>query len=252
MISRLSQLHESEQLLAAAQSKMGRLILWVAATLLLFWHDVTWLMPVALAFVMVRPEKRRVILSMAAIGAIAAMFLDRPDTAISAVTLLAVAKKSAIILTALLLAYFVARNFSRLPGFIKRAPVIILHLGIWCALSISSIVGAGIFGMGPFLAWRLSYLFSQARHGKVAATSFHDHLFYLVPVFGGTSTPYGKGLEYLARHEAADAAGFARAQLAGMKLLILAGFWTFALRLMDGMAFGHADTIFSYWRSPDT
>ena len=245
MIARLSQLHENEQLLAAAQSKLGRLILWLMASLLMYWHEVIWLMPVALALVIILPEQRRIVLSMAAIGTIVVKFLDRSDIEISAGTLLPIATKSAIILILLFVAYFVARNFSRLPVIIKRVPVIFLHLGIWCALILSSIVGAGIFSLGPFLAWRLSYLFSQARLGKVAGTSFHDHLFYLMPVFGGTSTPYGKGLEYLARHEATDAAGVARAQLAGMKLLVLAVLWTFALRLMDGIAFGHAEKFFS-------
>ena len=93
MIARLSQLHENQLLLAAVQSKLGRLILWLVASLLMYWHEVIWLMPVALALVIILPEQRRIVLSVAAIGVIGVMFLDRPDIEISAGTLLMVATK---------------------------------------------------------------------------------------------------------------------------------------------------------------
>jgi hypothetical protein len=56
------------------------------------------------------------------------------------------------------------------------------------------------------------------------ATRFTDHWFYLWPIWGGSSTPYGKGLDYLASCEAKDAESLAKSQLAGLKLLALAAF----------------------------
>jgi len=249
----LSQLHENKKLVLAAQTRCGQFVVWVIASLMLYWHDVTGLMIVSLALVTLLPERRRPILSLLAVGMIVAMFLDRPDTqsvygflspgAANGKEWLTVAIKVSGILAILYLAYYVATNFSRLPKFVRRIPIFLLHFGIWLALIGSSILGVGIFGMGPFLAWRLSYLMAQAGRGTVSGTSFSDHLFYLMPVFGGTSTPYGKGLDYLGRHEAVDAESFSRSQLAGLKLLVLAVFWVLALDLMDAAMFGNAAEV---------
>lgn len=257
MIPAISQLHENKQLISVAQTIPGRLGVWLTASALLLWHDVNWLMLLALALVMGLPERRRLILSIVSVLVIASMFLGRPDvhlavdsmslSAADTAQILKVLVKSVIILTLLYLAYFAARNFSKLPALIRRVPLLLLHIGIWSALIVSSIVGTGLFGMGPFLAWRLSYLVSQARRGAASVTEFRDHLFYLMPVFGGTSTPYGKGLEYLSRHEAVNAENFARAQLAGMKLLILAVFWSYGIRLLDALVFGQPGEIGDPW-----
>ena len=63
-----------------------------------------------------------------------------------------------------------------------------------------------------------------------------------MPVWGGTSTPYGKGLDYLSRHEARDPEKLARSQLAGLKLLLLGLLWLWALEGIDVAFFGEAGT----------
>ena len=55
-----------------------------------------------------------------------------------------------------------------------------------------------------FLVWRLGYMLFTAQRGKMTATRFTDHWFYIWPPWGGSSTPYGKGLDYLASCEAKD------------------------------------------------
>jgi hypothetical protein len=90
----------------------------------------------------------------------------------------------------------------------------------------------------PFLLWRMGYLLMSGQRGRVASSRFGDHLLYLYPAYGGTNTPYGKGLDHLARHEAASEAALARSQLAGIKLLILAAIYNGLLALMAGLVYG--------------
>jgi hypothetical protein len=95
----------------------------------------------------------------------------------------------------------------------------------------------------PFFLWRAGYLLISGKRGKVAGTRFRDHLIYLWPVYGGTNTPYGKGLDYLSRHEAKDAEALARAQLAGIRLLILAALWRISSQIMNGLVFGTHNAV---------
>lgn len=90
----------------------------------------------------------------------------------------------------------------------------------------------------PFFLWRLGYMFLSGRRGRVKGTKFKDHVMYLWPLYGGSNTPYGKGLDYLSRTEARDPEALARSQLAGLRLLMLAGLWTAAKELMGGALFG--------------
>jgi hypothetical protein len=71
----------------------------------------------------------------------------------------------------------------------------------------------------------------------MTGTRFSDHLLYLYPAYGGTGVPYGKGLDHLARHEAATEEALARSQLAGLKLLALAWIYHGLLTLMAGLVY---------------
>ncbi len=62
----------------------------------------------------------------------------------------------------------------------------------------------------PLLLWRLGFMLFTAQRGKMAGTAFHDHWFYLWPVWGGSSVPYGKGFDYLKSCEAKDEEALAR------------------------------------------
>jgi len=144
--------------------------------------------------------------------------------------------------------YRAAVSFARLPGWVRRHPQVSLHLSFWAFLSllwlalpaagITRTIGLGIAIVIPFLIWRLGYLLLSAQRGRMAGTGFGDHLMYLWPAYGGTETPYGKGLDYLSRNEARDEEALARSQLAGIKLFVLAGLWSLLLDLMSTLVYG--------------
>src|SRR4051794_20607287 len=125
------------------------------------------------------------------------------------------------------LCYVAARNFAVLPLFARRHPQICLHAIYWALLVaawlfpprnaiLSTILIGAVFAL-PFILWRTGYMMFTAQRGKIAATGFTDHFFYLFPLWGGSDTPYGKGLDYLSANEARDEVALARSQLAGIK-----------------------------------
>jgi len=262
MISRFTQWHENERLVAVAQTNPGRLLLWIAAIVLLAWHQSNLLMLVALTLVMFYPARRRFLLSLAAFGVIVDGLLKRmglefdvsflvTGLADSAQWLLLIGE-AAMVLGLLYLAFLVVLRFDKWPVVLRRYPVLSLHSGIWIALMLSTLPWLGVLVQTSFLAWRMSYLVKFAGRGLVAGTKFHDHLFYLMPVFGGSSTPYGKGLDFLSRHEAHDPVAFARSQLAGIKLLLLAVLWIFLLDFMDVALFGQTGKRLAGWLGSGT
>jgi len=244
--SGLSQLHENESLIRAVQSIAGRLALWGVAILLLAWHEVSPLMMGALSLVMIFPVQRHLLLSLAAAGMIAERMLEVTDLRWQQDVVQITAMLAAGV-GGLYIAYFLVKQIQKWPAFAGRFPILTLHAGMWLALFLSTLPMLGVLAMLPFLVWRLSYLVSLGRRGKVGDTRFRDHLFYLVPVFGGTQTPYGKGLEFLSRHEAVDPESFARSQLAGIKLLLLAILWILVLELLDAFLFGKAVKYLTIW-----
>jgi hypothetical protein len=209
------------------------------------------------ALVLLFPDRRRQLLSLAAVGTVVEMILKRHNvelgpTSISfdslrPISWFPIIVQVAVVILFLAVVIIVARHFDRLPRFFRRFPLLILHISAWGALSLSSLPQFRIFSSTPLIVWRLSYLIASARRGKIKNTSFKDHFFYLMPVFGGTSTPYGKGLDYLGRHEAQDREAATRSQLAGLKLLILAIVWSAMLRLMDAVVYGRADALVVPW-----
>ena len=78
----------------------------------------------------------------------------------------------------------------------------------------------------------------SGQRGSAKDSSYSDHLFYALPIFGGTNVPYGKGYDYLRRCWAADPEALARSQLAGLKLLILFWLWIGARQLINALAHG--------------
>jgi hypothetical protein len=241
MISRLSQFHENEELVGAAQTRWGAVVLWCVAILLLAWHESSVSLLAAVTVVMLYPAAKRLVLSLAAVGI---LFENAVPDASPAAGLtdpsswLLPMAKVALLLGLLYLAYLAALRFKQWPAIIRRFPLITLHAGMWLGMMLSPWLG--MFGRLHFYVWRVGYLVLLASRGKADGTRFRDHLFYLVPVFGGTDTPYGKGLDFLSRREAHDSEAFARSQLAGIKLLLLAVLWTYVLDLMNVMIFGQA------------
>jgi hypothetical protein len=148
------------------------------------------------------------------------------------------------------LLYLAAARFRQLPDAIRRRPHLLLHLLFWAAMAVLWLTpsDAGLWRQAlvlftvslPYLLWRLGYLILSGQRGKAAGTSFRDHLFYLWPLWGGTNTPYGKGLDYLSQREAQTPDAYARSVLAGTKLLLLALLWAGADLLLGAVVSGEA------------
>ena len=255
MTSRILQFHEHESIIAFAQTATGKVLLWIAGCALLAWHDVNALMFVAFTLVLLLPERRRSLLMLVAFGLLVGKFLpkqffDLPELpgildTIGLNRWLQFLGSFAVAAVSILAIIVAAIRFDRLPAIVRRHPLLILNLLVWLALVLGSMPRLQVFALAPFLLWRASYLFKSAAAGRTANTSLKDHLFYMVPVFGGSNTPYGKGPDYLGRCEATGPVSMARSQLAGIKLLGLAVVWMFALALMDAVIFGRTDTMFA-------
>jgi hypothetical protein len=248
------QFHERAPVIAGAQSVAGKLLVWVVGCALLGWHDVPLPMLAAFSLVLWFPQHRRWLLSLAALGLIAARFLPRDlrsldgfFTALSGigagrwVTYLG---STAIAGGTVVLLVWAAIHFDRLPAVVRRRPLLWLHVIAAMALVAGARTGITVLLLAPFLVWRASYLLKSAAAGRAAGTRFRDHLFYLIPVFGGTNTPYGKGLEYLSRMEARTPEAAALSQLAGLRLLALAVILEVLLELMFAVVHGSRDTMF--------
>jgi hypothetical protein len=140
-----------------------------------------------------------------------------------------------------------AVSFNSLPVIVRRHPQLTLHLMYWGALAVlwvsTPAAGAwrpvllGVAVIFPFLIWRCGYLLLAGQNGRATGTRFADQLIVLWPAFGGTNTPYGKGLAYLSSLEAKNEEELARSQLAGMKLMILSGVWHVAYDVL-GLVYG--------------
>jgi hypothetical protein len=133
---------------------------------------------------------------------------------------------------------------------VRRHTLLLLHAAIWSALAavwiLPRLFGADApwpiaLGIGlwlPFLAWRCGYILLSGRRGSARRTRFLDHFIYSLPAWGGTNVPYGKGHDYLARHRPNSAEDAARAQLAGIKLLVLMWLWIFLRDLIRAGIYG--------------
>ena len=75
-LNSLTQFHENEALVHAAQSVAGQLTVWVLAVLLLAWNGVSPLMFGALGLVMVFPKHRHTVLAIAAGGMLIQKLLE--------------------------------------------------------------------------------------------------------------------------------------------------------------------------------
>lgn len=149
--------------------------------------------------------------------------------------------------------YRAAANFSSLPAAMRRHPVLALHSSYWALLAVLWLTppSAGLWRsvlfalaiLYPLLLWRCSYMLLAGQYGRMAGTGFADHLFYLWPAYGGAHTPYGKGFAYLSQREAKTTEELARAQLAGIKLLILALVWCLVLSVYNGIFYGPGNEL---------
>ncbi len=255
-----SQLHENQRLVAWARTPSGKWTVWAVAAMLLSPFPTARLVIPAAALVLWLPERRRTILSLGATAAGCFALFDRLGGATSdaSTASLAVAGAAAILFSLLFLCFLAARSFHRLPAFFGGRPQLWLHLVVWGGLavfwlcpdaagSVPAMVWTLVAGSLPFLVWRCGYMLQAGERGSAQDSRFRDHLYYLWPVYGGSNVPQGKGFDYLTQRQAGSAEAFARSQLAGVKLLVLAWLWKACGRLLATFVYGEPDGLFSPW-----
>ncbi|MEO6624591.1 MAG: hypothetical protein ABIN37_07150 [Burkholderiaceae bacterium] len=222
------QFHENPAAIAWWQNAMGR--------------GLVWLTP---------PGRRRTLMSLAALGVGVVTTLRTMahnkglpvPTGALGLALLVLAQFSLLALV-----FWSAVRFAALPPVLRRHPQWALHGMYWGVLALLGLTTpsgglwrAVVFGLAilfPLLIWRCGYLLMAGQHGRMQGSMVADHLFYLWPPYGGSNTPYGKGLAYLAQFEARSTPELARSQLAGLKLLLLAVFWRLVLTAFEGLVYG--------------
>ena len=255
----LSQLHERESLIALAATPVGRLLVWLVATLFLLADaKVAELVSPLLALVLLFPGYRNTIL---AVGAIAAYFRIAADRGLDGGAPLSV---GIIVVVALSYLYFrCALRYKSLPRSLQQFPLVFAHLPtliligfLWWRRIIGEPIPLdplllAVLSLLPFMMWRWSYLLFSGRRGALKESRFADHLFYLLPPFGVTNPPYGKGYDYLSGRSAKTSLDMARAQLAGLKLLFLVHLWTLVRSIIESKVYGQNGSgigdIFGGW-----
>lgn len=154
-----------------------------------------------------------------------------------------------LLLGLLYLLFRIAVGFQELPSFIRRRPQTFLHLLFWTILAILWVdpdrggmwrtVLVPVAVSLPFLIWRCGYMLMSGQRGKSQDTRFRDHLFYLWPLWGGSNTPIGKGLDYLRQREAENTESYSRSLLAAIKLMGLVALIELATLILGAVV--HAD-----------
>ncbi len=202
------------------------------------------------------PARRRMLLSLAALG-VGTVTTLQTLAKHEGLSLPAGGWHGALVVLAqfllLWLLYRAAVSFGRLPAPVRRHPQWALHASYWLMLVVlwtttpaAGLWRAVLFGLAllyPVVIWRCAYLVLAGQHGRMKGTGITDHVFYLWPAYGGSNTPYGKGLAYLSQHEASTTEELARSQLAGIKLLLLAVVWRLVLTLFEGTVYGSGNGL---------
>ncbi|HEU4439987.1 MAG TPA: hypothetical protein VFT36_12110 [Methylomirabilota bacterium] len=227
LVRRVGQLHEDPAVVARWRAWLGPLLAWLT------------------------PRRRRSLLALAALYMVVSQPLREMFPAVDLRSPNGPAAATIVVLAclvAVVAVYLAALRFASLPAAVRGRPQIWLHGVFWALVVVAWLVPddagpaavalSGIILVLPFLLWRMGYLLMSGQRGRVAGARFGDHLMYLYPAYGGTNTPYGKGLDHLARHEATTEDALARSQLAGLKLLILAAIYNGVLGLMAGLVYG--------------
>jgi hypothetical protein len=246
-------------LVAAAATRAGRAIMLAAAVLLFPPTDRIILSVLLLAF-LVMPARREIWLSIGSAVVLWRLGQDRAGPHGAPLTIAVVAALGLLIVW---LAYRAARSFRSLPPLVQRHPYLTLH-GCAIALILASWGIPGLLAGGstspgwqvvrslryllPFLIWRCSYLLLAGQRGTAAGTTFTDQAFWMLPIYGGSDTPFGKGRDYLQRYRAETPEAVAAAQLGGLKLLGLSLLWTYVDQLyfagVNGVDTGPAARLF--------
>lgn len=247
-------LHRHPLVIAWAATALGRATVVATTAALLMRHDVWTALEVAIlaAIVQARPTWRNAALSLAGATVLYRVAADKQasylDVARVGTSLLPLGA-SVVWAGLLYLGFRAARRFGSLPGVVRTHPQVALHALLWAVLAGAWFIPAHAEGLAgvlrltaacfPFFIWRCGYLLQTGQRGTAAATAFHDHVPYLLPAWGGSSTPYGKGYDALREASGDTAAAVAASQLAGLKLLGLAWIWKGVQVSVAAAAYGH-------------
>jgi hypothetical protein len=256
LYGRVRHFHTDERVAALASRPAGQVVVFLVACALLLPSQVlaAELACAAIALVQLAPERRNATLSLAGVVVLYAVIARRSgldgdlETAADFALLLGVMAFGGAVSFAI---YRAAASFSRLPRFVRRRPLVCLHLSICTFLVLAArlsektgtaaAVAAASGAVLIAVAWRLSYALCAGRRGSAARSRFGDHFFYFWPAWGGTAVPYGKGYDHLGRNVARSPDAFTRAQLAGLKCLMLAWLWYGLELLIGGAVHGDAE-----------
>jgi hypothetical protein len=202
------------------------------------------------ALTLVIPSRRDYWLVLGGIWVIFERLLSKPWLGEVAPPLALAAAETFAAILFLYAVFRVARIHSSLPAFVRRHLLALWHASIWVAVLASSIATSivGVNLLQPtmmaakHLAWRVGFVFLSGRRGSIRRSGFVDHLFYCLPVWGGSSVPHGKGYDSLSRPRPRSEEEVAQAQLAGIKLLVLMVLWRAASGLMQAGVYGRSGT----------
>ncbi len=147
------------------------------------------------------PSRRRRLLALAALG-VGTVTSWQTLSKHAGLPLASQGSAAALVVLAqfllLWLVYRAAQSFARLPAPVRRHPQWALHACYWLLLLVlwATTPAAGpwrgvLFGLAilvPVVIWRCAYLMLAGQHGRMAGTGIQDHLLYLWPAYGGSST----------------------------------------------------------------
>ena len=235
-----------EALVPAAASVPGRLLILLAAALLLPRPKALLLCPLLLLFFFF-PARRTTILS---IGSLWVLY-DLADYGGTNRSMATIAVSMFFAFATCYLTFLAARSYRALPALVQRNSQLVLHAVFLSALgaawALPRLFGAGgsvreiVVGVRyvlPFLLWRCGYVLLAGKCGSAKQSGFFDHFFYLLPAFGGSQTPYGKGYDHLRQNRAEAATEIVRTQLSGVKLLALAWLWKMVRSSLRSLVYG--------------
>lgn len=238
--------------LAFAQSTHGRLTLVGAfAALLALTQTAAWPgIAAVLAFTSLWPQHRRLILTVAAVGAV----FVAPPVDLEALRVLSTERGAARWIAAWPVVVAATIGFGcayvelvrRSPrSLLGRRPVLMLVALLTVLLLVDAhapldgalwfAVTASVMALSSYL-WFFAY--AAAERKLPGAPSAFRQLGYWRPFWGFSNVPLGKGAVYLERVEARDPGQLARVQLSGLRLMVWAAVLSFALEALRRGLYG--------------
>jgi hypothetical protein len=256
LLAAARQLHEHPRVVSAAATPTGNMLVFLAATLLLPSSLLVYTVSPLLALSIVAPQRRSAILAVGSTWVLYDLLWRQGVTG-----LVPTASAFALVGALLYLCFLAARSYRRLPLMVEHNAQVLLHVLMWVGLAstwyLPWLLGIEppraarvVRSLLPFLIWRCGYLLLSGRRGSGAKSGFLDHLFYCLPIYGGTDVPFGKGHDHLTRHGATTPEALARSRLAGLKLLVLVWVWTEVRRWLTAGVYGEVTGGPAGWLAP--